>query len=487
MAGLKARRSVPKADPDARRASRDRTRARKSDESGSDRRAAGGRGRSDETQAGASPLLVALHETLPCLAPADVVLRGFFRAHPELGRRDRAEIAETVFDVLRNRRLYAHLAQGGAGPIERRVALLSVAARGLLEAGTPGRTLLPKPEPEEAAWLAHAQAVSRQPMSLAVRASLPDWLAERLQTLLGDEGALSLGVSLLESAPLQLRVNTLKAQPQAVLEALSSEGIAARRVPIAPLALELEGHPALERSETFLSGHCEVQDAGSQLLALLTGARRGQTVIDLCAGAGGKTLALAAAMHSLGQVFACDVSAARLQRMRPRLLRSGATNVQPFAIDSLADRKLQRLAGRADAVLVDAPCTGTGTLRRNPDIKWRSRPEDLDRLVIEQRSILEAAARLVRPGGVLVYGTCSLLAEENESQVAWFEAAHPNFRREDAREVLAATDAQIPPDAVRDGMLRCLPDRHETDGFFGVRWRREDPSSPKGARHAPEG
>ena len=164
----------------------------------------------------------------------------------------------------------------------------------------------------------------------------------------------------------------------------------------------MQGKPALESSKAFQAGRVEVQDAGSQLLAMLVAPRRGQTVVDLCAGAGGKTLAMAAAMRSTGQVFACDVSKSRLLRLRPRLQRAGATNVQPMAIDSERDPKLDRLAGRADAVLVDAPCSGTGTLRRNPDLKWRTAPEAIGRLIAQQRAILAAAARLVKPGGVLV-------------------------------------------------------------------------------------
>jgi 16S rRNA (cytosine967-C5)-methyltransferase len=153
-------------------------------------------------------------------------------------------------------------------------------------------------------------------------------------------------------------------------------------------------------------------------------------------------------------------------------VRSGATNVQPLAIDGLNDARLNKLTGRADAVLVDAPCTGSGTLRRNPELKWRMQPADVDRLVLEQRSILAAAARLVKPGGVLVYGTCSLLAEENIGNVAWFEASHPTFQREPADEVLRAQGLAPASDAVFEGLLALSPERHGTDGFFGVRWRR---------------
>jgi 16S rRNA (cytosine967-C5)-methyltransferase len=428
------------------------------------------------------PVMGALSSVLALSGPADLALRRFMRARPELGRRDRAEIAETVFDVLRNRRRYAHLAQGGTGPIERRLALLSLALRGAWpNAGS--RSSLPVPDSAERAWLAHSSSVdsasrgldalqaSDAVAALALWSSVPEWIAERWVARFGAETARAIAEAMLKPARLNLRVNSLKADPAAVLAALASEGIAARPIERIPLALEVEGRPALEQCAAFTSGQIEVQDAGSQLLALLVGARRGQTVIDLCAGAGGKTLALAASMRSLGQIFACDVSVERLRRLHPRLARSGASNVQPFAIDSLSDPKLTRLSGRADAVLVDAPCSGSGTWRRNPDLKWRIGPRDLARLVEEQRGLLRAASTLVRPGGVLVYGTCSLLAEENEQQVEWFERTFPQFRREPACEVLAAQGIDQADDFCVDGLLNLLPHRHGTDGFFGVRWK----------------
>ena len=443
-------------------------------------RSSGSRPRPGGRRSPVDPVLEALTEALTLRAPADSVLRRFFRAHPELGRRDRADIADSVFDVLRHRRLYAHFAQAGEGRLEERLLRLSRSRRGAARRDLDA----PAEQPGRAAgsgWLARIGAADLEALPAPVALSLPDWLYQKLCERLGEDEARLLGRALLEPAPLQLRANLLKVRRDALIERLSSEGLTARPIDLAPCALELDGHPALERSPAFAEGAFEVQDAGSQLLALLVGARRGQTVIDLCAGAGGKTLALAASMQSLGQVFACDVSAARLQRMRPRLVRSGATNVQPFAIDSLADRKLERLAGRADGVLVDAPCTGSGTLRRNPDLKWRFGPDDLLRLRDEQRSILSAAARLVAPGGVLVYATCSLLAEENEEQAQWFEATHPGFEREDAAEVLAAAGARLPADAFRDRALCCLPHRHPTDAFYGVRWRRGAPRSKQGA------
>ena len=327
--------------------------------------AARGRGR------GVAPTLdalgaQALARALCFEAPADTVLRSFFREHPALGRRDRGEIAEAVFDVIRNRRLYAHLAQSATGPLEQRLLALSQARRA-------GRLDIPA-------------------LPFAVRYSLPDWLAEALLAGHGAARAEVLAAALLEGAPLDLRVNTLKSNVAAVLAALCADGIEAQALPQAPNALRVTGKPALERSAAFVAGWCEVQDVGSQLLALLVAPRRGQIVVDLCAGAGGKTLALAAAMRSSGQVYACDVSAPRLLRMRRRLERCGATNVQPMALADEHDARLHRLHGRADAVLVDAPCTGTGTLRRNPDLKWRNGPAEVARLAATQRAIVAAGA-----------------------------------------------------------------------------------------------
>jgi 16S rRNA (cytosine967-C5)-methyltransferase len=303
-----------------------------------------------------------------------------------------------------------------------------------------------------------------------VRYSLPDWLAD---DIVERPDAAGLAAAMLESAPLDLRVNPARGDRQAAVLALAADGIEAEPLAIAPWALRVKGKPALESCKAFSDGSVEVQDAGSQLLSLLVGARRGQTIVDLCAGAGGKTLALAAAMRSTGQVFACDVSAARLQRLRPRLQRAGASNVQPMVIESENDPRLDRLKGRADAVLVDAPCSGTGTLRRNPDLKWRIKPDALARLESQQQSILQAAARLVRPGGVLVYATCSLLPRENDRQAERFESANPAFIRDPARAFLARQGAVLADDDADEstGLLHLLPGRDGVDAFFAVRWR----------------
>lgn len=392
----------------------------------------------------------ALSSVLGLERPADLALREVFRRNPALGRRDRGVIAETVFDVLRNRRLYGHLAQGMVGPMSRRLMALSLQARFgpevLMNLGVSAGDELS---------LQHARSIDPASLPQAVRLSLPDWLhAELLEQAGGSVPDVErLGQTLLQAAPLDLRVNLLKSDRPAVLAALAQAGIEADALVEPATAIRVRGKPAIERMKAFEQGWFEVQDAGSQQLVAFAAPRRGQTVVDFCAGAGGKALAMAALMKSTGQVFACDVSAGRLSRLRPRLLRSGATSIQPFGIDSENDPKLKRLWGRADLVLVDAPCSGTGTLRRNPDLKWRMKPESIAQLAALQASILAAAARLVKPGGRLVYATCSLLRQENESVVASFSAAHPAF------------DEPV--------IMRLRPDESGSDGFFAAAWVRQ--------------
>ena len=418
----------------------------------------------------------AIIEVLRLEGPADFTLRDFFRNEPRLGRRDRGVVAESVFDVLRHRRRYGHLAQSLGGPLPRRLFWLSFSQR----FGRPGVDALHGPDPEDRAALIRLLEVDSGSMPQAVRLSLPDWLhsalMERERASAVAAAATSdvastppdaevenleavavqrverLGRALLEPAPLDLRVNLLKADREAVLRALAEAGIEASPLATPETAVRVTGRPALERLAAFEQGWFEVQDAGSQRLVQFAAPRRGQTVVDFCAGAGGKTLALAAAMRSSGQVYACDVSAARLQRMKPRLARSGATNVQPLGIEHERDPKLKRLRGRADLVLVDAPCSGTGTLRRNPELKWRMHPEALSELVGRQRSILAAASALVKPGGALVYATCSLLPRENEAVAQAFGDAHPEFGQPEFLRIDPAADA--------------------SDGFFAVRWTR---------------
>ena len=253
---------------------------------------------------------------------------------------------------------------------------------------------------------------------------------------------------------------------------LQLAGIKAENTPFSPWGLRIDGKPALSQLDAFARGAIEVQDEGSQLLALLLDAKRGEMVVDFCAGAGGKTLAIGAAMRSTGRLYAFDVSAHRLESLKPRLARSKLSNVHPAAIAHERDERVKRLSGKIDRVLVDAPCSGLGTLRRNPDLKWRQSPKAVQELTEKQTSILASAARMVKPGGRLVYATCSVLPEENEAIAQAFSAAHPNFVPLSVAETL--TELKVLNAAslcTTDGMyLRLWPHLHATDGFFAAVW-----------------
>jgi 16S rRNA (cytosine967-C5)-methyltransferase len=255
----------------------------------------------------------------------------------------------------------------------------------------------------------------------------------------------------------------LKSTREEVAASLVAEGFAAEPTPWSPAGLRRRDHASLTRTRAFTQGLFEVQDEGSQLLALLVEPRRHEMVADFCAGAGGKTLHLGGLMANTGTVYAFDVSAARLERLKPRLRRADLHNARAIAIRHERDERVLRLAGKMDRVLVDAPCSGTGTLRRNPDIKWRA--VDLAALADQQRRILAAAATLVKPGGRLVYATCSLLREENDEVVRDFLAAHPGFRPVPVNEILTRRHIPLTMD---DESLRLLPHRHDTDGFFAA-------------------
>lgn len=399
-----------------------------------------------------------LREVLQFAHPADAVASRYFRLHHALGHRDRGLVAEAVFAVLRQKLEFAHFAQSTTGPIERRLALLGLG----YVAGLPA--VIERVGPAEAAWLEHIKTVDRMTLPWEMRCNLPDWIRERLEKRFEKDEIEGLANALNRSAPLDLRVNPMRLSRSDVLEILRVEGIAGEPTPFSPDGIRIQDKPALNRLAIFNDGAIEVQDEGSQLLARLVAPKRGELVIDFCAGAGGKTLALGALMRSTGRLYALDVSAKRLQNFKPRLARSGLSNVHPMQIDSERDPRLKRFIGKANRVLVDAPCSGLGTLRRNPDLKWRQTPDTVQELVLAQHSILRSAARLVVPGGRLVYGTCSMLDEENQAIVAAFLADHPAFVRESAKDVLAAQDIS----GVGGENLELWPHRHGTDGFFGV-------------------
>ena len=415
------------------------------------------RSEAELTQSRLGMVVDALSIVLPLERPADAVLRSWFRDNPQLGARDRALVADTVFATLRHLRWLEHLA-GGRGP--RRLVLACLTRI----AGYNQRALQKALWPGEAEWLADLRTREDSAPDV-VRLSMPDWLWERLGNVFADDQRVALARSLLASAPMDLRANTLRARRDEVLATLHSSDIEASPTPLSPVGIRLRGKPALERHALLTGGLAEVQDEGSQIVALLVDARRHQMVVDFCAGAGGKTLALGAAMRSEGRLYAFDTSEKRLANLRPRLKRSGLSNVHPQLIDSENDVRVKRLAGKIDRVLVDAPCSGNGTLRRNPDLKWRMNPEALVELAAKQTSILRAAARLPKPGGRIVYATCSLLREENEAIVEAFLAEHEGWSLLDVGELLR--QAQIPLD-VSGPYLRLTPSQHHTDGFFAA-------------------
>lgn len=405
---------------------------------------------------------IVLGEVLTFAHPADAVLSRYFREHRELGHRDRGLVAESIYGILRRLRWLRRLCGEQATPRE---LLLAWLARG---EGWSARQFEGLVSPAEAEWVATIKAVDPGEGTLAERADLPDWLAERLCAAHGETGVLALAAGLNRPAPLDLRVNIARMSRDEVIADLRSDGIPAQACPFSPHGIRLEGKPALQSHRRFLDGSFEVQDEGSQVLGFLVQPRRGELVVDFCAGAGGKTLHLGAMMRSTGRLYALDVSERRLVNLKPRAARAGLSNVHPALIAHERDARVKRLAGKADRVLVDVPCSGLGTLRRNPDLKWRQSPESIDEMRALQGRILEAAATLVRPGGRLVYATCSLLAEENDAVVDAFMAAHPEFRPLDAGELLRKQGIAID----MGERLRLLPHVHDTDGFFAAVFER---------------
>lgn len=399
----------------------------------------------------------ALREVLRFTAPADGVLSRYFRDHPKLGLRERGAIAEGIYEYLRRKPMYASFAESGSGPAMRRLALLGLA-------GAVGADALGGLSETETEWLHRVMQIDRRALPAIVRAGLPPWLFEKFTSHFGEEEALQLAESLNSPAPLDLRVNAMKTTREQALAALEQATIACETTPYSPWGIRLRKKIALQNFSLFKDGALEVQDEGSQLLAQLVGAKRGEMVVDFCAGAGGKTLALGAAMRNTGRLYAFDVSDKRLAKLKPRLARSDLSNVHPVVIAHENDVKVKRLAGKIDRVLVDAPCSGLGTLRRNPDIKWRQSVEALEELKAKQISILAGASRLVKAGGRLIYATCSLLEEENDAIVADFLAAHADFSLVPMKQVLA--EMKIPLEM--EDYLRLMPHRHGTDGFFAA-------------------
>lgn len=399
----------------------------------------------------------ALRELLSFSAPADGVLTRFFREHAKLGPRERAALAECVYSVLRNRSVYTHIAESGSGPALRRLTLLGLA-------DSAGADALGGLSERERDWLARVQQIDRSALPAALQANLPPWLFDKLVARDGEAVTLRWAAGMNQPAPLDVRVNALKGTREQAMNELLAASISCHPAPYAPFGIRIEGKPPLQNLPLYVNGLIEVQDEGSQLLAQIVGAKRGEMVVDFCAGAGGKTLALGAAMRNTGRLYAFDVNDKRLAKLKPRLARSGLSNVHPARIAHEHDTKIKRLAGKIDRALVDAPCSGLGTLRRNPDIKWRQTPQSVAELNVKQLAILAGAARLIKPGGRLVYATCSMLDEENEAIVASFLNSNGEFGLVPMNQVLAQQKIELE----MGDFLRLSPHLHHTDGFFAA-------------------
>jgi len=421
-----------------------------------------------------------LPELLNFEQPADRVVSRYFRSEPQLGNRDRALIAESAFAILRRKNEFSQFASSGEGSQARRLALL-----GLLSAlsegglGSANRAesaiadLAHVLKTGEYEWLQRFATVDPSALNPLVRNNLPEWLWEAFGKYPGEESREALAKSLMHPALLDLRANTMKTTREQLLTEMNALGgrYQAIPTPYAPDGVRIMGKPALQNTVGFKAGMFEVQDEGSQLLAYLLAPKRGEMVVDFCAGAGGKTLAIGAIMRSTGRLYALDTSERRLANLKPRQARSGLSNVHPVWIDSENDTKIKRLAGKIDRVLVDAPCSGMGTLRRNPDLKWRQTPEGVLELNQKQMNILASASRLLKPGGRLVYATCSLLPQENQQIAEDFLAKHPNFEVIPAAEVLKPLfpKDKIPLGCTSDNpWWQLWPHIHGTDGFFGA-------------------
>ncbi len=459
--------------------------------------------------AAAIDLLAAIEAT--SARPADAVANDYFRARRFIGGGDRRAVSDRVWQVLRTRRRlgwwlrarntppplegggwgegYVRPQPRGArtppptqGEGERSTPAtvltpasprLLVAASLLLEGGAlggvasafSGGRFSPAPlDPAELAVLRRLEGhtLAHRGMPDAVRLEVPDWLLPRLAERFGPALEAELQ-ALLQPAPLDLRVNLLKATRETAQAALAAEGLDAIPTRFSPWGLRIAGRRPLTGGLAFQSGLIEIQDEGSQLVAALADARPGQRVCDFCAGAGGKTLALAMTMANRGQLIACDTSPARLENAVRRLRRAGVSNVERHLLEP-GDKWAKRRAGGFDRVLVDAPCTGTGTWRRNPDARQRLTEADLAELTARQAAILDAAAPLVRKHGRMVYATCAMLFEENEAQVMHFLARHPGFSLVPLARAWPFDGA---PTCGGD-FLALTPARHGTDGFFAA-------------------
>lgn len=407
--------------------------------------------------------------------PADSVLSTFFRSRRYIGSKDRVAIAEQVYAILRH---YARLCwwiEREKGRQDARTLTLAWimlgenvhydTLAGICSGGQFAPATLATDEKEFFQRL-NGRTLNHPHMPELTQLECPEWAAAGLKKRFGADFGYEVR-ALLDAAPLDVRVNTLKIDRATAQAALQKEGIKCTPTPLSPLGLRIEGRPALAATTVFQEGLVEIQDEGSQLVAGLVDAHPGHQVVDFCAGAGGKTLAIAAGMKGKGRVIACDVLERRLTRAALRFRRAGLYNIETRPLSTERDPWVKRHKGKFDRVLVDAPCSGVGVWRRNPDARWKHLGPGLEELVPLQASILDSAARLVKTGGKLVYATCSMLFEENDFQIKSFLETHKDFKI-------------LPCGLDGADFLTLTPARHNTDGFFGAVLERLAPATPEG-------
>ncbi|MBZ0209068.1 MAG: RsmB/NOP family class I SAM-dependent RNA methyltransferase [Hyphomicrobium sp.] len=419
-----------------------------------------------------------LEDILARHRPAATALADWGKAHRFAGSGDRAAIGTLVFDALRRR---ASLAARMGADTPRALALgAAPGALGLTpeQVAAAADGLLHAPAPLSETEKSGLSAALPQGVPAHIAGDIPAWLLPSFERAFG-AGAAEEGAALAARAPIDLRVNTLKGTREKVVKALERYGAAP--TPLAPTGVRVPAPEGarkalhLEAEAAHGKGWFEVQDEGSQLAALLAGAAPRMQVLDLCAGAGGKTLALAATMQNTGQIYAYDADRKQLRPIFERLKRAGVRNVQ--VLEAGNEEALAALGPRFDLVLVDAPCTGSGTWRRKPDAKWRVRPANIPERQAEQARVLDLGASLTKPGGALAYVTCSVLPEENRDQVEAFLGRHGEFAVEPFTTAWAERIGAVPPRSAdgRDDTLQLTPARHGTDGFFIALMRRHRP------------
>lgn len=390
--------------------------------------------------------------------PADGTVSAYFRERRFIGSKDRAAIGSRVFRIMRRWHRLGWWIKSCGGDVNARTLVITDMLferehdRSSFKLVFSGEKYAPdrlKNEEDRLVRLMSDKPLEPDEMPPRVRAECPEWAFDLLQSELGMEGFQSEMRAMMDAAPLDLRVNTIKATRDDVLAQLKEDGIDASAGKTSPLCVRVLGRPPIAQHPLYMSGAVEIQDEGSQMVAYVADAKPGEQVVDFCAGAGGKTLALGAMMNNKGRIVAMDVLEGRLERAKVRFRRAGLHNIETRALTSERDKWVKRHQQQFDLVLVDAPCTGTGTWRRDPDKRWRMLGPGLSELLPLQLEILDSAQRLVKPGGRLVYATCSLLAAENEKQIETFIAAHPDF-------------------ALKGEMLKLTPARNNTDGFFAA-------------------